>query len=139
MRAWWGAALLALTLATPAWGQDSGGRPSSFALRASEDEPDPTPEAQPESEAAQPRPRIFERLGVTGAVRAGYWSSTRNLDAEEPLGAGMLWLKTTRRLSGTVSFLAEGWTALRGPLEHGEAAGELREAYIDLRFGRLDV
>jgi len=84
-------------------------------------------------------PGTLERLGVTGAVRAGYWSSNRNLDAERHLGAGMLWLKTSRRLSDRVSFLAEGWTSLRGPLEGGDTTGELREAYVDLRLGRLDV
>jgi hypothetical protein len=76
---------------------------------------------------------------VTGTVRAGYWSSTRNLDDTRPFGAGMLWLKTSRRVSDRVSFLTEGWTTLRGPLENGDATGELREAFVDLRFGRLDV
>jgi hypothetical protein len=87
--------------------------------------------------ASQPTP--LERLGVTGAVRVGYWSSTRDLDGEQPLGATMLWLKTSRRVSSHVSFLAEGWAALRGPLEDGKATGELREAFVDLRMGRLDI
>jgi hypothetical protein len=81
----------------------------------------------------------FGRAGVTGSVRAGYWSSTRNLDDEAPLGAGMFWLKISRRLSDRVSFLSEGWVALRGPLNDGDTAGELREAYVDLRLGRLDL
>jgi hypothetical protein len=38
-----------------------------------------------------------------------------------------------------VSFLVEGWTALRGPAGGGEATGELREAFVDLAFGKLDV
>jgi hypothetical protein len=82
---------------------------------------------------------IFEHLGLTGTFRAGYWSSTRELDSERHLGAGMLWLKTSRRLSSHVSVLAEGWTALRGPLDNGEAGSELREGFVDLRFGQLDV
>ena len=90
-------------------------------------------------EPVQSPPGLNERLGLTGAMRAGYWSSSRNLDAENHLGAGMLWLKSSRRLSNRVSFLAEGWTSLRGPLEGRDAAGELREAYVDLRLGRLDV
>jgi hypothetical protein len=92
-----------------------------------------------DSEAVQSPPGLNERLGLTGAVRAAYWSSSRNLDAENHLGAGMLWLKSSRRLSNRVSFLAEGWTSLRGPLEGRDTAGELREAYVDLRLGRLDV
>ena len=115
--------LLVLVLAAPAWAQDSVAAPG--------------PEGG--ADAVQGAPGIFERLGLTGAVRAGYWSSNRNLDAERHLGAGMLWLKTSRRLSSRVSFLAEGWTSLRGPLEDGDTTGELREAYVDLRVGRLDV
>ena len=113
MRAWWMVAI-ALTLAVPSRAQEV-----------------PAPEV--------PAPGVFERLGVTGAVRAGYWSSTRNLDDEQHVGAGMLWLKTSRRLSGRVSFLAEGWTSLRGPLEDGDATGEVREAFVDVRLGRFDV
>ncbi|HZI81986.1 MAG TPA: DUF1302 family protein [Vicinamibacterales bacterium] len=113
MRAWWMAAI-ALTLAGPSRAQEV-----------------PAPEV--------PAPGVFERLGVTGAVRAGYWSSTRNLDDEQHVGAGMLWLKTSRRLSSRVSLLAEGWTSLRGPLEDGDATGEVREAFVDVRLGRFDV
>ena len=116
--------LLALAMVAPARAQDVGA-------------PAPAPETRADTDVAQHG--IFERLGVTGAVRAGYWSSTRNLDAESHLGAGMLWLKTSRRLSDRVAFLAEGWTSLRGPFEHGDATGELREAFLDLRFGGLDV
>ena len=91
---------------------------------------DPPPDASP---------GVLERAGITGSIRAGYWSSTRNLDDDTHLGAGMLWLKASRRLSSRVSFLAEGWAALRGPFDDGDAAGELREAYVDLRLGRLDM
>ena len=114
--------LLVLVLAAPVWAQDPVAAPG--------------PEA---GAAVQSAPGIVERLGLTGAVRAGYWSSNRSLDAEQHLGAGMLWLKTSRRLSDRVSFLAEGWTSLRGPIEDGDTTGELREAYVDLRWGRLDV
>ena len=82
---------------------------------------------------------VLERVGLTGALRVGYWSSTHSLDAERDLGSGMLWLKSSRRLTDHVSFLAEGWTSWRGPIGNGEAAGELREAFVDLKFDRLDV
>jgi hypothetical protein len=84
-------------------------------------------------------PSLLQQAGITGSVRAGYWSSTRSLDAEDHLGAGMIWVKSTRRVSSRVSFFAEGWAALRGPASGGEATGELREAFVDLRFGKLDV
>jgi hypothetical protein len=82
---------------------------------------------------------VAEWAGVSGSIRAGYWTSTRSLDSEEHLGAGMVWLKSTRPVSPRGSFLIEGWTALRGPAGDADARGELREAFADLRFGRLDV
>jgi hypothetical protein len=121
MAAWW-AIVLALAAASGASAQDQN----------REHDRAPQRETPP---AAGP----LERLGVTGAVRAGYWSSTRTLDAERHLGAGMLWLETTRRVSNRLSVRAAGWTALRGPLDDGELTGELREAFVDLSFGRLDV
>jgi hypothetical protein len=127
MRTWW-AVVLGLAIVSPAAAQESGAPvPAASA------------EAQPESQVTQGHSGIVERFGVTGTLRAGYWTSTRNLDVERHLGAGMLWLKTSRRLSNNVSFLAEGWTALRGPLSDGDATGELREAFVDLKLGRLDV
>ena len=98
----------------------------------------PAPESQT-SESTEASPGIFDRLGITGSVRGGYWSSTRDLDADDHLGAGMIWLKSTRALSQRVSFLAEGWGALRGPAGDADAKGELREAFVDIRFGQLDV
>jgi hypothetical protein len=95
--------------------------------------------AQDSGASAEPEPSRLQQAGISGSIRAGYWSSTRNLDSEDPLGGAMIWLKSTRPLSPHVSFLIEGWTALRGPASNGDATGELREAFVDLRFGRLDV
>ena len=92
------------------------------------------PQAQPDA-----RPGLLQNAGITGSVRAGYWSSTRDLDATDPFGAGMLWIKSTRPISRHVSYLVEGWAALRGPANDGDVTGELREAFMDLRFGQLDV
>jgi hypothetical protein len=88
---------------------------------------------------AERPPGALERAGITGSLRAGYWSSTRNLDGEANLGAGMMWIKATRPISNRASFLVEGWTGLRTPFDDGDATGELREAFVDLRFGRLDL
>jgi hypothetical protein len=84
-------------------------------------------------------PGLLARAGVTGSFRAGYWRSSRDLDARHDLGAGMLWVKAARPLSEDVAFLVEGWTALDGRLDAGDATGELREAYLDVRRGRFDV
>src|SRR5688572_7320253 len=93
---------------------------------------------EPSSGSERPTSRL-EQAGISGSIRGGYWSSTRNLDSEEPFGSGMIWLKSTKQLSPHVSFLIEGWTALRGPASDGEATGEVREAFVDFRFGQLDV
>jgi hypothetical protein len=99
----------------------------------------PAPPALAQDSSGDAERSVLEQAGITGSVRAGYWSSTRNLDPEDHLGAGMIWLKSTRQVSSRVSFLIEGWTALRGPAGNGDVAAELREAFVDLRFGQLDV
>ena len=76
---------------------------------------------------------------VTGSVRAGYWSSTRDLDRRAPLGAGMLWVKVRAPLSGRATLLTEGWAALRGPPDSSNATVELREAFITIASRALDV
>jgi hypothetical protein len=95
--------------------------------------------AQDSSGSGDRAPGLLEPAGITGSVRAGYWSSTRNLDPEDHLGSGMLWLKSAKRVSDRLSFLVEGWIAARGPLEDGDATGALREAFLELQFGRLDL
>jgi hypothetical protein len=82
---------------------------------------------------------LLERAGITGSLRTGYWSSTRDLDGQTPVGAGMLWLKATGALSSHVSYQFEGWAALRGPADDARYRAEAREAFLDLRFGPLDV
>ena len=95
----------------------------------------PTP-AQTE---ATESPNLLETIGATVTLRTGVWSSTRELDGEGPLGAAMLWGKVTRPVNERVSFLVEGWTALRGPLDDGEARGELREAFVTFASGPLEI
>jgi hypothetical protein len=95
--------------------------------------------AQAQDQAADEPATVLERAGITGSIRAGYWSSTRALDRDDHIGAGMLWIKATRPLAQGVSFLVEGWTALRGPTTRSDATAELREAFVDVRLGQLDV
>lgn len=88
--------------------------------------------------AAQGGAQDRSRAQVTGSLRAGYWSSTRNLDGREPLGAGMLWLRGSAPV-GRARFFAEGWAVLRGPPDASEAASELREAFLAVSFGDMDL
>ena len=92
--------------------------------------------AQTEATAS---PNRLEQIGATVTLRTGVWSSTRELDGDGPLGAAMLWGKLTRPVSERVSVLIEGWTALEGPFEDGEARGELREAFVTFASGPLEI
>ena len=87
----------------------------------------------------EPAPGRLEGAGITGSIRAAYWSSTRDLDRVDHVGAATAWLKVKRPLSESVSFLAEGWMALNGAAENLDATSELREAFVDVRRNRLDV
>lgn len=85
---------------------------------------------------------VWSRLhdvGVSGSLRAGYWSSTRDLDASSPQFGSVAWGKATRELTPHVKVFVEGWAALRGPPDDTKARAEAREVYVDLRFGRLDA
>lgn len=78
-------------------------------------------------------------LGLSGSLRLGYWSATRNLDGKRPIGSAMLWAKTKRDLSPGLSAFGEAWLGTRGPFDGGEAKGELREAYLSLKRTHYDV
>src|SRR5688572_6715104 len=78
-------------------------------------------------------------LRLSGSVRGGYWSSTRNLDREHPLGAAMTWLEGTATLGAGVTAFAEGWGALRGPAEDADTMIEMREAFVDAAIRGLDL
>lgn len=86
-----------------------------------------------------PAPSILEQAGATVTFRAGIWSSTRELDPEGPLGAGMLWGKAARPITDHVSFGFDGWASLRGPFDDGHARGEVREAFVTLTSGPFEV
>ncbi len=82
---------------------------------------------------------IKETFGLTGSLRPGYWSSTRNLDERRPIGSVMLWGKAKHSFSPNISVFAEGWLASRGPIDHGETKGEGREAYLELKLNRFEL
>lgn len=50
-----------------------------------------------------------------------------------------VWLKAAPRLTPDVSLFAEGWVMSRDLFGGGEAEGTLREAYLGLRLGPVDV
>ena len=86
-----------------------------------------------------PAPSLLEQAGATVTLRMGVWSSTRELDSDGPFGAGMLWGKIARPITPKLSFLVDGWTALRGPFGDGHARGELREGFVTFISGPLEI
>jgi hypothetical protein len=82
---------------------------------------------------AQGRPEI------SGSMRGGYWSSTRDLDDRDPFGGGMMWLKARVPLPSGSSAFAEGWGALRGPPQRGKTTAELREGYVTTSYRSFDL
>ncbi len=86
-----------------------------------------------------PSPSFLEQIGATVTFRVGVWSSTKELDPDGPLGAGMLWGKISRPITEKVSVVGDGWTSLRGPFDRGKARGELREAFVSFTSGPLEI
>lgn len=98
--------------------------------------------SQEENPSSPPTPAVDalkETIGLTGSVRLGYWSATRDLDGKRPIGSAMLWAKAKRDFSPRVSAFSEAWLASRGPVDHGETRGELREAYLDMKLDRFEL
>lgn len=76
---------------------------------------------------------------VSGSLRAGYWSSSRSLDDRQNLATSALWLKAEPRLWHNVLLTVEGWVRSEQLFRAEETREELREAYVDVRLGRLDL
>jgi hypothetical protein len=98
--------------------------------------------AQEETASSRDEPvvhSIKDKIGLSGSIRFGYWSSTRNLDGEQPIGSAMLWVKANHQLSSRFSYFADGWLASRGPVDKGESRVEGREAYIELKTDRFEL
>jgi hypothetical protein len=80
---------------------------------------------------------------VSGSLRGAYWSSSRSLDDRHSFGVASLWLEAAPRLAPGFALRAEGW--LRDQrLFHEDylgsgAQGDLREAYLEVGRGPVDV
>ncbi|MBI3628543.1 MAG: hypothetical protein HY217_02980 [Candidatus Rokubacteria bacterium] len=83
--------------------------------------------------------RLAQQANLSGSIRGGYWSSSRELDDREHLATASLWLKVAPKLWPDASLLIEGWVR-NEDLVHEEATdGALREGYVDLALGPLDL
>jgi len=82
---------------------------------------------------------VVERANLGGSLRGGYWSSSRDLDGGTHLPVAALWLHGRWDPLPAASVVLDGWVR-NDDLFHEEAtAGKLREAYLDLRIGPVDL
>jgi hypothetical protein len=83
--------------------------------------------------------RLAEQLTVGGSLRGAYWTSSRDLDGREDLPVAALWLRGRWDPDPAVSLLVDGWVGNDDLFHEDATAGRLREAYLDVRVGPLDV
>ncbi len=96
---------------------------------AAEDAPDP----------GSPLERLGDAGGFGGSLRTGYWSSSRTLDDRSDLGTAAVWLRAAPRLGPGFSLFVEGWVRSQDVFSGGEPEGLLREAYLGVQHGPIDI
>lgn len=85
-----------------------------------------------ESSAAQ-------RVNISGSVRGGYWTKSKQLDNEKDLITGALWLRMETKLGDHAGLVVEGREG-KDHLFHGGAVnGNVREGYLHLRSDTADL
>lgn len=121
--------------------------PIPLAAQAAEDEDEPPlapPEAGASAGAASGRKAdsavrdSLAQAGITGSLRAGYWSSNRRLDDEKDIGVASAWLKLDRKIDSGMGLFAEGYLANEDVFGDQNDTSRLREAYLEGRKGKLD-
>ncbi len=75
----------------------------------------------------------------TGTLRSSYWTSSREVDGRDRLGTLTLWVRAAPRLGAAGSLVVDGWFGYLDLSGDDVTTGSVREAYLDLQLGRLDV
>lgn len=90
-------------------------------------------------ENAPDQQEVFQALGFSGSVRAGYWSSSMNLDGREDISSRALWLKAEPKLGDNAGLVLEGWL-MNADATRGDAhPRKLREGYLNLSSDNVDL
>lgn len=76
---------------------------------------------------------------LSGSIRTGYWSASRSLDGRRNLATAALWLSARPRLGAAAAIGVDGWVMSEQLFRASETAGRLREAYLDLTLGPVDI
>lgn len=81
--------------------------------------------------------------GLSGSIRMGAWSSSRNLDDHTNLVNSAVWLQANPKLSGDFRLYIDGYLSRQDLFSQSDnfdnKQNVLREAYVDARFGLLDA
>ena len=89
--------------------------------------------------ATGPWRTIVEQTDIAGSLRGSYWSSSRDLKNQDNLGVAALWLRGRSQLLPSVALVADAWLMNDDLFDARSTGALLREGYLDLRFGPLDV
>lgn len=81
---------------------------------------------------------ILQKLKLDGSVRAGYFSSSRNLDGKNDLGTGSVWLKATPSIGENISLVAQGWVRNDDAFRANGGSTKLREGYLQFSTKNVD-
>lgn len=82
---------------------------------------------------------VIQTLGLSGSVRAGYWSSSMNLDGKKDIPFGALWLKAQPTLSDSSGLVLEGWLMNADATRGDGHQSKLREGYLNLSSDNVDL
>ena len=82
---------------------------------------------------------LIEGTELNGSLRGSYWSSSRSLNNNSNLGVASAWLRGRSQLAPGVSLVADAWLINDELFRAGATSALLREGYLDLKFGPLDV
>ncbi|MEO8008745.1 MAG: DUF1302 family protein, partial [Betaproteobacteria bacterium] len=117
------------------------------AVQAAQDEDEPPlapPEAGPAGSPAGGRTEesavrnALAQSGITGSLRAGFWSSNRRLDDETNISVASAWLKLDKKLESGIGLFAEGYLANEDVFGDRRDESRLREGYVEGRKGNFD-
>ncbi len=95
--------------------------------------------AQASSSEADTPPSPLKQLGISGSLRGGYWSSSRDLEEGEHFVGSALWLKAAPKLAPNASLVLEGWVRNQELFHRDATDGVFREGYAAVSLGSLDL
>lgn len=116
---------------------------SAFNVHAGEDDEPPLTPPEPGGAAADGKGagglrQTLNQAGITGSLRAGYWSSDRRLDDKNNIGTASAWLKLDKKLENGIGLFGEGYLANEDIFGDKIDTSRLREAYVEGRRGQFD-